>query len=179
MQAESLEQRCAKVWNESLAERRAYTAGRRIDPLAARNMVLATTKAEATDGSLVDDLDTYFDALCDFYLSSSDRDRADMRVVIGSSKRLAGNLFGYAGRTAARFEESGRPDFLRRGLAATSVDSGRCGREFSLVLERLWKNAITHGFDAADAFSTVAKMSEPEMHATLKEFVNAEKNRKK
>ena len=174
IQAESLEERCANAWNESLAERRVYRSVRRIDPLAARKMVLATTKAEVTDEGLVGDLDTYFDALCDFYLSSSARDRADMRIVIGSYQRLAGNLEGYAGRTAARFEESRRTEFLRRGLAAASVDSGRRSREFSFVLERLWKNAVIHGFDASDAFSTVAKMSELETRDLLESFVKSQ-----
>lgn len=173
MQAESLAGRCAKVWSESLAERRAYRAARRIDPLAARNMVLATTKSEATEVNLVHDLDAFFDALCDFYLTCSDRNRADIRAVIGSSKRLAGNLHNYVGRSAARLKEAGSPQFLLRGLAATSLDGGHTGQDFDHVLEKLWKNAVEIGSEPAEAFGSVARMSEREIQDMLETFVTS------
>ncbi|HKM81129.1 MAG TPA: hypothetical protein VJY15_09235 [Candidatus Acidoferrum sp.] len=173
MQAESLAGRCAKVWNESLADRRAYRAIRRIGPVAARNMVLATTKAVPTDETLVDDLDTYFDAVCDFYVRCSVRDRADIRAVIGSSKRLAGNLHNYAGRCANRLKETGGSEFFLRGLAATSLDNGGTGQDFEYILDWLWKSAVIHGFDARDAFLNLAKMSERETRDLFEGFVKS------
>ena len=120
-------------------ERRLYRQVRRIDPAAARNMISSHATAEAADGSLTTDLDAYFDALCDFYLRGSAENKARVRNLMESSKRLAANLHNYAGRTAARFKEAGSHEFLVRGLAATSIDGGRSGQEFDYILESLWK----------------------------------------
>lgn len=173
MEAESLAGRCEKVWLESLEERRAYRAIRRIDPNVARDMVVASAQAEPSDPRLVEDLDTFFDAACDFYLQCPDHDRDDLRSVIQSSKRLTGNLFNYSGRTSGRFRETGDPQFLFRALAAFSIDNGRDSREYDFILQRLCEYANVHGVDAANAFSAVGKKSEPEAGIHLQSFAKS------
>ena len=121
VRSEPLEERCAKVWDGGLLERRLYRQVRRIDPLAARNMISSSKSAEVADGNLIADLDTYFDALCDFYLRASTENKARVRNLMESSKRLSGNLHNYAGRTAARFKEAGSPEFLTRSKTAKEL----------------------------------------------------------
>jgi len=164
-EAESLAGRCEKVWLESQRDRRAYRAIRRIDPSVA--------EAEPADPKLIEDLDAFFGAACDFYLDCSDQDRNDLRGVIGSSKRLAGNLFNYAGRTSGQFRESGNLQFLLRALAAFSIDNGQTAREFDFILQRLWEYAAAHRIDAANAFLTIAQKSEPELGVRLESFVKS------
>jgi hypothetical protein len=173
MEAESLAGRCEKVWLESQRDRQAYRAIRQIDPIVARDMVLASEEAEPADPKLIDDLDAFFGTACDFYLDCSDRDRDDLRSVIGSSKQLAGNLFNYAGRTSGRFRENGNLQFLLRALAAFSIDNGQTGREFDFILQRLWEYAAVHRVDAANAFLTIAQKSEPEVGLRLESFVKS------
>lgn len=171
VQSERLEECCTKVWDENLSERRLYRQLRRSDPVAARNMISSHASEETADERLIIDLDIYFDALCNFYLRASTENEARVRNLMESSKRLAGSLHNYARRAAVRLKEAGSSEYLLRALAATSIDGGRSGQEFSYILESLWKDAGLKGLDPAPAFSSVAKMSEPEMRNTLEDFV--------
>jgi hypothetical protein len=173
VQSELLEERCDKVWQEGLSERGLYRRIRQNEVAAPPNVISSHESKEPVDGSLITDLDSYFDALCDFYLRGSAENKARVRNLMESSKRLAGNLHNYAGRTAAGFKEVGSHEFLVRGLAATSIDGGRSGQEFDYILESLWKSALKLGRDPATAFSTVANMSEPEIRAILEKFGNS------
>lgn len=171
VRSEPLEVRCAKVWNEGLLVRRLCRQLRRIDPVAARDMLSSYKWGEDADGNLIGDLDTYFDALCNFYLRASTENKARVRNLMESSKRLARNLYGYATRTADRLKEAGSSEFLLRMLAAMSIDGGRTCQDFESISERLWNHARQHGLDPGEAFSTVALMSEPEIQDALEDFV--------
>ena len=169
-QATSLEQRCAKVWDKSIRQRRQYRELRRTDPIAARKIVYEGQSRLPDDKTLVADLDRFFDSLCGIYLGAELESRVELRNLFEGNKRLLDNLHSYAGRSASKLGETGTPEFLLRGLAAASIDGGLSCNEYGPVLGQLCINAFDHGLEPLQFFSVVAKLSDNEMRAALENF---------
>ena len=173
-QAASLEQRCAKVWDESIRQRRQYRQLRRTDPMAARKMVYEGQSSLPDDETLIADVDRFFDCLCGMYLGAELESRVEIRNLFEGNKRLLGNLHNYAGRSAIKLRETESPEFLLRGLAAASIDDGRNCQEYSFVLGQLYRNALNRGLEPSQFFSVVAKLSDNEMRGVLENFETSE-----
>lgn len=169
-QVDTLEARCAKVWNDSLEERRRYRELRRTDPRAAREFIRNAQQESAVDETLLPDIDRFFDALCSLYLGAEDEFRCEIRTLLERNKRLLGNLRSYAARAGNKLEQTGNPEFLLRGLAAASIDEGRSCQDYGAVLGELYGKAINHGLEPHTFFSVVAKKSDSEMRSTLENF---------
>lgn len=174
VQATVLEERCAKVWDESIRQRRQYRELRRTDAMAARKMVDEGQSGLPDDETLIAELDRFFDSLCGMYLGAELEGRVEIRNLFEGNKRLLGNLLNYAGRSAIKLRETGTPEFLLRGLAAASIDGGRSCQEYGFEFGQLYRNALDHGLEPSQCFSVVAKLSDNEMRAVLENFEASE-----
>jgi len=70
-----LEERCEKVWQRA-SQNEASTVGFVRMTLRPTNVISSHESKEPVDGSLITDLDSYFEALCDFYLRGSAENKA-------------------------------------------------------------------------------------------------------
>jgi len=146
---------------------------RRIDPVAAREIMKPEDAKVSQDKALPLDLDPFFDSLCSLYLGADGELRLQLRNFMGDKKRLLGNLQNYAGRAGTKLKDSGNPEFLKRGVAAACIDDGRSGQDYVFVLKQLHINATNHGLQAKASkfFSLIAPLcSDETLRGTLESF---------
>jgi hypothetical protein len=106
------------------------------------------------------DMYDFFDELCPAYLDAASPQRAEIRAVVSDKAGLPSALLGYVYRSASQIQSASDGEWLRRGLAAASIEN--CARDFRdvvLALAELYVAAEEAGIDPKPAFKAVARLS--------------------
>jgi hypothetical protein len=103
------------------------------------------------------------DELCPAYLEASAERRAAVRVAASDKSGVLSALLGYAYRMAKRIQSPLDREWLRRGLAAISIEN--CARDYRdvlLALAELYVAAEEAGIRPRSDFTAVSKLSSGE-----------------
>jgi len=103
------------------------------------------------------------DELCPAYLEASAEQRAAVRAAVSDKRGVSSALLGYAYRAAERVRSSRDREWLRRGLAAISMEN--CGRDYRdvlLALAELYVAAEEAGIEPRADFRAVSRLSSGE-----------------
>lgn len=103
------------------------------------------------------------DELCPAYLEASAERRAAVRVAVSDKNGVLSALLGYAYRAAKRIQSPADREWLRRGLAAISIEN--CARDYRdvlLALAELYVVAEEAGIRPRSEFTAVSKLSSEE-----------------
>jgi hypothetical protein len=127
--------------------------------------------AEASDKQLEQydpfaPMNAHFDELCPAYLQATPEERAEIRGVVSDKPGVLSGLLGYVMRAASRLRSTSEAEWLRRGLAAASIEN--CCRDYRdalLAWAELYVAAQAVGLDPRPAFREVAKLSSREKPA--------------
>jgi hypothetical protein len=103
-----------------------------------------------------EELHCTIDELCAFYLGASEGERDHIRTLIQAHRPLHNGLLSHIGWAA----QHKPPDWLRRGLAAASIEDNRLdSRDMFIALGALYLVAIQAGLDASCYFQEAAQWS--------------------
>lgn len=101
-----------------------------------------------------------FDLLCPAYLEASAAEREAVRAAFVGKGGLQSALLGYAYRAAKSIGSRKDREWLRRGLAAISIENcSRDYRDVTLALAHLWAVAKAAGIRPQGEFAAVAELS--------------------
>jgi hypothetical protein len=104
------------------------------------------------------------DELCPAYLEASAERRAAVRVAVSDKGGVLSALLGYAYRAAKRIQSPADREWLRRGLAAISIEN--CARDYRdvlLALAELYVAAEEAGIRPRSEFTAVSRLSSREL----------------
>jgi hypothetical protein len=114
-------------------------------------------------------LDTYdpypaiyelLDELCPAYLEVSAPERDAIRAAVSDKNGVLSALLGYAYRAAKRIQSPADSEWLRRGLAAISIENcSRDWRDVLLALAELYVVAEEAGIKPQSDFTAVSRLS--------------------
>jgi hypothetical protein len=100
------------------------------------------------------------DELCPAYLEASAEQRAMVRAAVSDKNGVLSALLGYAYRAARRIQSPGDREWLRKGLAAISIENcARDWRDVLLALAELYVAAEGAGIRPRSDFTVVSKLS--------------------
>jgi hypothetical protein len=106
----------------------------------------------------------FLDELCPAYLEASAEERAAVRGAVSDKRGVLSALLGYAYRAAQRIQSPADREWLRRGLAAISIEN--CARDYRdvlLALAELYVVAEEAGLRPRSEFTAVSKLSSREL----------------
>ena len=104
------------------------------------------------------------DELCPAYLEASAEGRAAVRVAVNDKSGVLSALLGYAYRAAKRIQSPLDKEWLRRGLAAISIEN--CAKDYRdvlLALAELYVRAEEAGIRPRSDFTAVSRLSSREL----------------
>ena len=100
------------------------------------------------------------DRVADSYLAAGEEDRSAIRRLVGENRAVLHKMYWYIGHTATRVRETCSPAWLRRGLAAASIeDARRDYRDLYMALGNLYLEATRAGIDPGPAFREIGRLS--------------------
>jgi hypothetical protein len=106
------------------------------------------------------ELQCTIDELCAFYLSCSAEDRAHIRKLVQAHRALHKGLLAHVGWAGQHVDSSQGIDWVRRGLAAASIEDNREDfRDMFIALGGLYLDAVRVGIDVSDCFQEAAELS--------------------
>jgi hypothetical protein len=100
------------------------------------------------------------DEFCPAYLKASAEQRTAVRAAVSDKGGMLSALLGYAYRAARRIQSPADREWLRRGLAAISIEN--CGRDYRdvlLALAELYVAAEEAGIRPRSDFKAVSRLS--------------------
>jgi hypothetical protein len=100
------------------------------------------------------------DELCPAYLEASAEQRTEVRAAVSDKSGMLSALLGYAYRAAGRIQSPADREWLRRGLAAISIEN--CGKDYRdvlLALAELYVAAEEAGIRPRSDFKAVSRLS--------------------
>ena len=100
------------------------------------------------------------DELCPAYLAASAEERAAVRAAASDKNGVLSALLGYAWRAARQIQSPEDREWLRRGLAAISIEN--CARDYRdvlLALAELYVMAEEAGIKPSSDFRAVSRLS--------------------
>ena len=103
------------------------------------------------------------DELCPAYLEASAEQRAAVRAAVSDKRGILSALLGYAYRAAKRIQSPADREWLRRGLAAISIEN--CAKDYRdvlLALAELYVVAEEAGIRPSSDFRAVSRLSSGE-----------------
>jgi len=103
------------------------------------------------------------DELCPAYVEASAEQRAAMRAAVSEKDGVLSALLGYAYRAAGRIQSPEDREWLRRGLAAISIEN--CSKDYRdvlLALAELYVAAEEAGIRPATDFRAISRLSSAE-----------------
>ena len=105
------------------------------------------------------------DGLCALYLVASEEQRAQMRkLVVGLPRDLGGQLLNHIGWARDRFLSSNDEEYVRRALAAASLDDNRSDfRDTFRALGYLYLAASSMGINCSRYFLEAAELSSTQL----------------
>ncbi len=102
--------------------------------------------------------------VCDAYLSAMPAECAVVRAALRDCPGVLNHLMGYAYHAGETLKATGQREWLRRGLAAISIENCRYDyRDVLLALADLYLAAEAAGLDPQPDFVAVANLSAPEV----------------
>lgn len=105
----------------------------------------------------------FFDEICPAYLGATTEQRAEIRLAVSDKAGVLSALLGYVYRSANRIQSSSDGEWLRKGLAAVSIEN--CCKDFRdvlLALAELYVVAEEAGIDPKPEFKAVSRLSSRE-----------------
>jgi hypothetical protein len=103
------------------------------------------------------------DEMCPAYLEASSEQRAAVRAAVSDKRGVLSALLGYAYRAARRIQSAADREWLRKGLAAISIeDCSRDYRDVLLALAELYVVAEEAGIKPGSDFKAVSRLSSGE-----------------
>jgi hypothetical protein len=103
------------------------------------------------------------DEMCPAYLEASSEQRAAVRAAMSDKGGVLSALLGYAYRAARRIQSPADREWLRKGLAAISIeDCSRDYRDVLLALAELYVTAEEAGVKPGSDFKAVSRLSSGE-----------------
>ena len=103
------------------------------------------------------------DELCPAYLEASAEGRAAVRDAVSDKTGILSALLGYAYRAAKHIQSPADWEWLRRGLAAVSIENcARDYRDLLLALAKLYVAAEEAGIRPRSEFTAVSRLSSGE-----------------
>ena len=109
------------------------------------------------------EMNEFLDRLCPAYLSAPPPQRAEVRAAVSDKDGVLSALLGHVYRSATRLRSHSDREWLRRGLAAASIEN--CSKDFRdvlLALAELYVAAEEVGIDPKPDFRAVARLSSHE-----------------
>lgn len=103
------------------------------------------------------------DELCPAYLAASGEQRATVRAAVSEKAGVLSALLGYAYRAAKRIQSPADREWLRRGLAAISIEN--CSKDYRdvlLALAELYVAAEEAGMRPGREFKAISRLSSGE-----------------
>jgi hypothetical protein len=101
-----------------------------------------------------------FDSLCPAYLAATPAEQSALRRAVRDKYGVVSALRGYVYRAAKRLQSPSDLEWLRRGLAAASLDDcSQDYRDFLLALAELYVAAEKAGIKPRSEFKAVARLS--------------------
>jgi hypothetical protein len=132
----------------------AYTRNRVREDKTGEEIIVPVTENKKVH----EELQRKIDELCALYLTLSDEERDYIRNLVQPHRPLHNGLLRHIGWTA-RYKP---PDWLRRGLAAASIEDNREDfRDTFVALGGLYLEAARTGIDASDCIQEAARFSSP------------------
>jgi hypothetical protein len=105
---------------------------------------------------VADELHQQIDELCVAYLKASDEEREYIRELVRDQKPLLNGLWRHIGWAV----QNKPPDWVRRALAAASIEDNRMDfRDTFVALGQLYLGAVENGQDASQCFKEIALLS--------------------
>jgi len=130
----------------------AYTRNRVRDDKTGEEIIVPVSENKKVH----EELQRRIDELCALYLSVSDEERDFIRNLVRPHRPLHNGLLRHIGWTA----QHKPPDWLRRGLAAASIEDNREDfRDTFVALGGLYQEAARSGIDVSDRFQEAARFS--------------------
>ena len=163
-----------------LRERKLRGLFRKPSPEALRS---AEEEARRRAGdSILAELSTFFDEICDLYAKSLPQERAKIRARIGSAEEVFALYWSYVEGVPARVRRREDGPHLLRGLLAVVIDDLRTELQLvNAVLGRLLVAAESAGLDWRPILAEAAKLANPGtggggacMRGHLEEFPNSD-----
>ena len=103
------------------------------------------------------------DQLCPAYLDATPDQRAEIRAAVSEQDGVLSALLGYVYRAAKRIQSPADREWVRKGLAAVSIENCRKDyRDVLLALAELYVAAERAGLDPKPDFKAVARLSSRE-----------------
>jgi len=103
------------------------------------------------------------DELCPVYLEAVAEQRAAVRAAVSDKNGVLSALLGYVYRAARRIQSPADREWLRRGLAAVSIENcGKDYRDVHLALAELYVAAKEAGIKPGSDFKAVSRLSSTE-----------------
>jgi hypothetical protein len=101
-----------------------------------------------------------FDQLCPYYLEATPQERTEIRAATSDKAGVLSALLGYIHTSASRLQSSADGEWLRKGLAAASIENCSVDyRDVLLALAELYVAAENAGIDPKPHFAAVAELS--------------------
>ncbi len=102
-----------------------------------------------------------FDQLCPYYLEeATPQERTEIRAATSDKAGVLSALLGYVYASASRLQSSADGEWLRKGLAAASIENCSVDyRDILLALAELYVAAEKVGIDPKPHFAAVAELS--------------------
>jgi hypothetical protein len=127
---------------------------------------------------VLDGVDTFLNELCDFYSAATKEQRRAMRDSLGNNRKILYYIYGYIGRVERQLKATRDHSWLRKGLAAASLENARVDyRDLSMALGELAKTAAEAGIDPFPYFQEAAALSsegreDTTTHSSLRAFLS-------
>jgi hypothetical protein len=101
--------------------------------------------------------------LCPAYLEAAPEQRAEIRAAVSDKNGLLSALLSYVYRAAEQIQSPADREWLRRGLAAASIENCRKDyRDVLLALAELYVSAEQAGLNPRPDFKAVSRLSSRE-----------------
>jgi hypothetical protein len=105
----------------------------------------------------------FLDQLCPAYLTATPQERAAIRSAVSEKNGVLSALLGYVYKSAKQIRSGSGEEWLRRGLAAISIENCRKDfRDVLLALAELYVAAEEAGIKPQPEFRAVARLSSRE-----------------
>lgn len=134
----------------------AYSRNKVWDEKAGREVIIAVSG----NAKVRQELQLEIDDLCVLYVSLSDEQRDHVRKLVKPHRSLLNGLLWHIGWASSRIKSSGDGDWLKRGLAAASIEDNRTDyRDMFVALGGIYLSATRAGINASDYFKQAALLS--------------------
>jgi len=130
------------------------------------------------EGTLAE-VDAFLNELCAFYLVTTTEMRHNIRDALARNRDILAYMLGYIGRAEKQLATTKDSEWLRRALAAASMENARVDyRDLTLALGELSRTAMEAGIDPFPIFQEVATLSsegdeETTFPGSMQEFLSS------